>query len=212
MPVNGRISSSQATISSFFHSPAKTKTNKRTNSPIHVDLTADSDGEPPMKKTRTSGPRGTPHTSPVAGPSSGAAERWRFTATYPDKQDLHPIKQRTEAELLSQKERQEAFKKKLLLENNRFLSKKTDTVAHIDSDESESEESDHAFKELNEMFSSKAKGKGKSKVSIQAKPSKKPMVVGPSGEAYTPLENQVVVASRIISNQSYIICSSDSTT
>lgn len=194
MPVNRRAGSSQATISSFFQSsPAKTKANKRTTSPVHVDLTADSDDEPPAKKTRMSGPECTPHTSSVAGPSSGAAERWRFTPTSPEKLDLHPIKQRTEAEVLSQKERREAFKKKLLLENNRFLPKKADTVAHIELDDSGSEESDHAFKELNEMFSSKAKGKGKSKVtSIPIKPSKHAMTLGPSGQAYTPLENQIL--------------------
>jgi DNA mismatch repair protein MSH3 len=199
MPVNRRSGSSQAAISSFFHSfPARTK---RTISPVHVDLTADSDGEPPPKKTRTSGPRDSPHTPPVAGPSSGAAEQWRFTPTSSDKLDSHPIKQRTEAEVLVQKGRREAFKRKLLLENNRFLPKKADTpVAHINLDESESEESDHAFKELNRMFSNNAKGKGKSKDSLPTKPSKKPILVGPSGQPYTPLENQVSVASRIASN------------
>jgi len=170
-----------------------------------VDLTAGSDGEPPTKKTRTSSSRGTPPTSTVVG-SSGTAEQWRYTPTSPDKLDTHPIKQRAEVEVLAQKGRREAFKNKLLLENNPFLRKKADTlVACIELDESESgsEESDHAFKELNEMFSNKAKGK--TKVSIPTKPSKKPVVMGPSGQSYTPLENQ---ASTTFSGyQQLIICS-----
>jgi DNA mismatch repair protein MSH3 len=173
--------------------------NKRTNSPVHVDLTADSDGEPPTKKTRTSGPFCASHTSSVAT-SSGTAERWRFTPTSPDKLDVHPIKQRAEAALASQKDRRDAFKKRLLLENNRFLTKKRDAVTNVESNEEESEESDYAFKELNEMFSNKVTGKGKNKASAPVKSSKKSMVVGPSGQPYTPLENQVYVASQIDSD------------
>ena len=185
MPTNGRTGSSQATISSFFHSSTK-----RLASPVPIDLTADDSddhGEPPTKKTRTSRSIGATRTSP--GPSSGAAEQWRFTPTSPDKPGSHPNKQRALIEVLSPKERREAFKKKLLLENNRFLPKKAGSP--IELDVSEAEESDHAFKELNEMFSNKAKGKGKSKVSIQTKQSTKPVAVGPSGQTYTPLENQV---------------------
>jgi len=193
MPVNKKIGTSQATISSFFPpSPAKTVTNKRAISPVHIDLTVDSDGEPPLKKTRTSGPGGVPYTTPVAGLASGTTEhgQWRFTPTYLDTSDLHPINQRTEADVLAQKERRDAFKKKLLLENNRFLPRKADVPVALD--ESESEESDHAFRELNEMFSNNAKGKGKGRDSILAKSSKKPTMVGPSGQAYTPLENQIL--------------------
>ena len=196
MSVN-RIGSSQATISSFFlPSPAKTTTNKRTISPVHVDLTVDSDGEPPSKKTRTSGPSGVLYAPPVAGLASGPAEhaQWRFTPTSPDTLDLHPIKRNTEAEVLAQKERRDAFKRKLLLENNRFLPRKADTAVPLD--ESESEGSDHTFRELNKMFSNDAKRKGKGKESLLAK-SPKPTVVGPGGYVYTPLENQVSVVARI---------------
>jgi len=206
MPNKGR-GSSQATISSFFQSsPEKTKAKKRMTSPVRVDLTVDSGDEPPTKKIRMSGPGDALATRAVAGRSSGAAEQWRFTSVSSDKLDLHPIKQRTKVEVLTQEERQKAFKKKLLLENNPFLRKKADApAARIELDGSDSEESDHAFKELNEMFSNKAKGKGKSKVSIPARPSKKPILVGPSGQSYTPLENQVGVASRTISDLSYTL-------
>jgi DNA mismatch repair protein MSH3 len=162
-----------------------------------VDLTADSDDEPPTKKIRTSASLGT-LTTPMVAASSGAAEQWRYTPTSPDKLDTHPIKQRTEAEVLAQKARKETFKNKLLLENNSFLRKKADTPVEcieLDGSVIDSEDSDHAFKELNKMFSNKAKGKGK--VSIPTKPSKKPGIIGPSGQSYTPLENQVSTTIQI---------------
>jgi DNA mismatch repair protein MSH3 len=129
----------------------------------------------------------------VAGLASGSVKhaQWRFTPTSSDKLDLHSIEQHTEEKTLAQKERRDAFKKKLLLENNQFLPRKADTPVALD--ESESEESDPAFRELNEMFSNNVTGKGKD--SPSAKLPKKRTPAGPGGQAYTPLENQVSVIS-----------------
>ena len=197
MPVIGMKASSQATISSFFKSSPHNL--KRPTSPVLVDLTADSNDEPPTKKARKSGPTISSHMSSVPVSSSAAIEQWCFVPTSPDKAESGSIRQRTEAELCAQQERREAFKKKLLLENNPFLRKKESHIVPMEVDERESsgEDSDHAFKELNAMFSNTAKGKGKSKTSLPAKQPKKPLVIGPSGQSYTPLENQVHCSARV---------------
>lgn len=96
--------------------------------------------------------------------------------------------------MISARERHEAFKKKLLLENNPFLLKTPDvpTPIKVEDTASSGSESDQAFKELSFMFSNKAKGKGKAANSIA--PTKKlrsHASLGPNGQSYTPLENQV---------------------
>jgi DNA mismatch repair protein MSH3 len=189
--MEGNEPASRATISSFFQSaPLKSKAKKRGASPTGaIDLTADSDGEPPVKKSRRNGP-----ASQKTGSPSGAAEQWRFTPTSPDKAESHTtkVKEPTEAEAAAKKARREAFKKKLLLENNRFIRKESDTtMAPIEEApiEISGGESDSAFKELNLMFSNK--GKGKARAPMTAKQPKKALVLGPSGQSYTPLELQV---------------------
>ena len=197
MPVTGMKASSQATISSFFKSSPHNP--KRPASPVLIDLTADSNDESPTKKARKSGPTISSHMSSLPISSSGVVEQWSFVPTSLDKAGSCPIRQRTEAELFAQEARREAFKKKLLLENNPFLRKEESHIVPMEVDEpgSSGEESDYAFKELNAMFSNTAKGKGKSKPSLPARQSKKPLATGPSGQPYTPLENQVHRSARV---------------
>lgn len=190
MPAKGTGDASQATISSFFQpSPVKSKTKKRGISPSGaIDLTADSDVEPSAKRPRRREP-----TSPIHGSSTSASEQWRFTSSSPDKAEARNVKatELTEAESAAKRARHEAFKKKLLLDNNPFLRKKFDvSVTPLEDGPSETsgEESDQAFKELNVMFSNKGKGKAKAP---PPRTSKKPAVLGPSGQSYTPLELQV---------------------
>ncbi|GLB35404.1 putative DNA-binding domain of DNA mismatch repair MUTS family protein [Lyophyllum shimeji] len=192
MPVRKPSEQPQPTISSFFLPSQKTAASKRAASPPYLDLTGElSDGEPPTKKAKwPSTSYGTPE------PPVGGMAEWRFTPVSPDKPETSAApKQRTEAEIAAAKQRREAFKKKLLLENNPFLRNRPVPepepmpIEVVDVD-SAGEESDQAFKELSEMFSNKAKGKGKA-VSAPPRKAKKPPELGPSGEAYTPLENQI---------------------
>ena len=160
-----------------------------------MDLTVDngSDAEPPAKKLREISPNRNLQNSPADDRGTGTARRWGFTPISPAT-SVTSARQLTEAEAISARERHEAFKKKLLLENNPFLRKTPDVLAPIEVEETESSggESDQAFKELSSMFSNKAKGKAKVANSIT--PTKKlrnQATLGPSGQSYTPLENQV---------------------
>ncbi|KAG6841688.1 hypothetical protein C0991_008326 [Blastosporella zonata] len=184
----------QATISSFFQLSQRSSSGKRASSPIHLDLTADE--EPPTKRLKKSD---TSYTSrQPTTPRGGVAEQWRFTPASPDKPETNAApSQRTEAQIIAAKGRHEAFKKKLLLENNPFIRKPMQShperaSSPIDEQEADSgDESDHAFKELSSLFSNKGKGKGKA-VSTAPRKSKQPVAIGPSGEPYTPLEQQVL--------------------
>ncbi|KAF8061576.1 DNA mismatch repair protein MSH3 [Lyophyllum atratum] len=185
----------QPIISSFFQPSQRVASSKRAASPVQVDLTADSDGEPPLKKVKSVKAA---YNSPERS-SAGAADQWRFTPVSPDKPETSAApNQRSEAEIAAARERHETFKKKLLLENKPRIRK--DDLSKLESEpapievqdtDSAGEESDHVFKELSLMFSNKGKGKSKAVSAPTRKPKKSP-VVGPSGEPYTPLENQIL--------------------
>jgi DNA mismatch repair protein MSH3 len=122
------------------------------------------------------------------------ADGWRFS---PEKSQAGPSRPRTSDETA----RHEAFKKKLLSDNSRFL-KKPEIIGldHEPMDEGSTEvnekdsgdESDR-FQKLSEMFSheGKSRGKAKGKSTGAAKHIQKTVEVGPSGQSYTPLEKQV---------------------
>lgn len=187
---------SQSTISSYFHSATQQPhPGKRTT----IDLTVgDEDYEPPLKRPRTSGR--SVSTSPIRGEVSpkkavpSVADGWRFS---PEKSQAGPSRPRTSDETA----RHEAFKKKLLSDNSRFL-KKPEIIGldHEPMDEGSTEvnekdsgdESDR-FQKLSEMFSheGKSRGKAKGKSTGAAKHIQKTVEVGPSGQSYTPLEKQV---------------------
>ncbi|KIM49419.1 hypothetical protein M413DRAFT_6469 [Hebeloma cylindrosporum] len=187
---------SQSTISSYFHSATQQPhPGKRTT----IDLTVgDEDTEPPLKRLRrTSGSSSLP--SPIRGELSPAktapsvADSWRFS---PEKSQAGPSRARTSDE----KARHEAFKRKLLSDNSRFLKKpeitRLDQHEPMDeggNGEDSGDESDH-FQKLSEMFSheGKAKAKAKGKSTGATKNGQKTVEVGPSGQSYTPLEKQVL--------------------
>ncbi|KAG6842920.1 hypothetical protein H0H93_002849, partial [Arthromyces matolae] len=103
-------------------------------------------------------------------------------------------KKRTKAETAAIKDRREAFKKRLLLDNNPFSRKSTlSAVSPRGEQEAQSagEEPDQAFQEFMSAVHSK-KGKGKEKSKRTGAASTKRTAVGPSGETYTPLEEQVL--------------------
>lgn len=198
----GGQGNSQPTISAFFQPPGK---KRQAASPI--DLTVDSeDGAPRVKSKRAKISTPSSPRTPVATSKTlaSAAEQWRFTPSSPEKTEPSVADpSRTEAEVAAQNQRREAFKRKLLLENSRFILKNpsvpTTECIPVDSppevntnrevgEESE-DESDHTFKELSDMFSHR--GKGKSTERSVSKRARKVLEVGPSGQSYTPLELQV---------------------
>ncbi|KAJ3512522.1 hypothetical protein NLJ89_g3471 [Agrocybe chaxingu] len=198
---------SQSSISSYFQPPASSKSQKRFNSPI--DLTLDDDDEPvPRKRPRlTESPSvSTVKAVPKATSSksgTAVAQSWRFSLSSA-KAGSGPSKQRTAAE----QERHEAFKRKLLQDNSRFLPRFSERNDHeldeedrMDVDEPEGSgqdsdsDGDSRFKKLSEMFANKEKGKAKAtKNAPQTKRTKKATreEIGPSGKPYTPLEKQVL--------------------
>jgi DNA mismatch repair protein MSH3 len=111
----------------------------------------------------------------------------------------------TTPKTVAQQARHEQFKKRLLLDDRALLpNPPTFGVRGIGADdntldpldathESESEadqESDDQFKELQERFANRGR-KGKQPAASPKKRTKKVVEVGPSGQAYTPLELQV---------------------
>ncbi|KAG5354224.1 hypothetical protein C0989_003737 [Termitomyces sp. Mn162] len=196
MPSKKTPERSQPTISSFFQSSQRSSSGKRASSPIQLDLTSNSDEEPPAKRLKKSG--ASDRSRELATPlRASVASQWRFTSVSPDKLAITASTQGTEAEAIVAQERRKAFRKKLLLESDPFIRKHSQpdlsgAASLIEAEEAESagEESDHAFKELNALFSNKNKGKGKAARSTASK-SKKNVAIGPSGEPYTPLEQQV---------------------
>ena len=143
-----------------------------------------------------------------AGPSrtcTGAAEQWRHLPSSPEKLEPLPMKPHNAADEAARQMRHEQFKKKLIGENNPFLQKRSDVddadgmdvdsrgIVENDVDETEASggESDEAFKQLTAIFSDKL---GKGKATGITKRKKKVQEVGPSGQTYTPLEQQVTTA------------------
>ncbi|KAG6893142.1 hypothetical protein C0993_001921, partial [Termitomyces sp. T159_Od127] len=134
---------------------------------------------------------------PATPSRANAASQWRFTPVSPD-ESASIAATHVGAESDSVKKRREAFRKKLLLENNRLTrrpshSELTGAASFLEAQEAESagEDSDHAFQELNALFSNKSKGKGKAAGASGLK-SKRIVKLGPGGEPYTPLEKQVL--------------------
>jgi DNA mismatch repair protein MSH3 len=206
---------SQATISSFFsknspHSKGKFS-KKRSTSPI--DLTVDDEDRQPSKRAKISSTISTGRstlsvTSCTPECTTGAAEKWRFSPEKPMQQS----KSHTIAEESARKKRHEEFTKKLLSENSLFINRRKTTSASDDeamdidcgSRKSKSldiseDELDGKWNDLQEIFSHKAKSNGKSNktgktkavVSATSRGKQKVEDIGPSGETYTPLEQQV---------------------
>ena len=193
---------SQPTISSYFQSSPQ----KRPNS--YIDLTLEGDdndlsgvstpGPPPSKRVRltrttSDSPTGKPAPSPVKT-TSATAEDWRFS---PEKAKARQGNHRHLS--AAERERHEAFKRKLLLDNSLFLMRKeAEEVIQLDpgdgGDESCGGDQDGRFEKLSEMFAHKSQVKGKvidKKGKSSTRLKKKGVELGSSGEPYTPLEKQV---------------------
>ncbi|KAG6821075.1 hypothetical protein H0H93_007234 [Arthromyces matolae] len=190
MPMRRTPERPQQTISSYFKSSQRSSPGKRASSPIQL---VESDEEPPRKRSKTSGTLNDFH-EPTTPSRAGPADQWRFVSASPTTSESTAPKKRTEAETVAIKDRREAFKKRLLLDNNPFARKSTlSAVSPLIEQEAESagEEPDHAFQEFMSAVHSK-KGKGKEKSKRTGAASTKRGAVGPSGETYTPLEEQVL--------------------
>ncbi|KAG5652337.1 hypothetical protein H0H81_005358 [Sphagnurus paluster] len=199
MPARKSHDRPQATISAFFQPSQRSSSGKRAASPIHIDM-SDEDERPAKKARRSETAYQSPE--PLALYREGPASQRRFNGASPDKlESSFPPRQRTDAEIAAARERREAFKKKLLLDNNPFLRNRSvqpepEPESHkAQGADSTDEDSDNAFKELSLMFSNTSKARGKTKKAVPATAAKKvknPPVLGPSGESYTPLEIQVL--------------------
>ncbi|KAF9533444.1 DNA mismatch repair protein MSH3 [Crepidotus variabilis] len=188
----------QPTISAFFQ-PSPEKSKKRGSS--YIDLTIEDDdeaGPSSAKRVKLANNEGFQGGSSSQVPqgtqaqhTTAVAEQWRFTGV-----DAGPSQPKTAAELA----RHEAFKRKLLSDNSRFLKTEEnedgdpmDVDEEEDEDESEDEapkNDDERFAQLESLFAHKPKGKGKAVVPLAR--SKKAVKIGPKGKPYTPLELQVV--------------------
>lgn len=130
------------------------------------------------------------------------AVRWNFTPLSPEK----PLTAKPSAPLSEEqgrqlKSRREQFKKRLLINASPPLTGRDPSVELTGIDDQElglesdsGGDSDTVFKELTDMFSHNGKGKGKGKgkaAAVPVKRIKKPEIIGPSGQSYTPLELQV---------------------
>jgi DNA mismatch repair protein MSH3 len=167
-----------------------------------------------MKRdTSTSSQEDARATSSQSRIMTTVADKWRYNISSPEnlEQGMTP------ADKNARQLRHEAFRKKLLGENSVFIRRKSDANEAKDviedgsggetaatETETSGDESDRAFKDLQDMFLQKhLKGKAKSKtksrvlaaqapvVSSTGKGKKKVEELGPSGKTYTPLENQV---------------------
>ena len=195
----------QPTISAFFQaSPSATR--KRSASSFPIDLTANSDDDelPAIKRPRLPGHEHNTSSAPAqnSAGSTSVADDWRFS---PEKSKQANVKK---IRTTSEQERHEAFKRKLLQDNNRFLKKEPSAVQMnqdaMDVDESVASSEEESFNKLSDMFSHKDKGKGKAggKAATAVKSPKKNVDLGPSGQSYTPLELQVSLAKLQISSNS----------
>jgi DNA mismatch repair protein MSH3 len=125
--------------------------------------------------------------------TAATAEDWRFS---PEKARAGGCHRQLSA---AEKERQEAFKRKLLLDNSRFLRKEAEEVVDegiVDpgnGGDELCEENDGRFEKLSEMFAHKSQVKANDKKgkSFTLRSKKTVVELGPSGEPYTPLEKQV---------------------
>ena len=201
--------SSQGMISSYFtaKSPAKGPPKKRPSSPI--DLTGDDDSAP-VKKARTSLTEASVANT-QAGPSrieARTAELWRYSPSPSPSRPTEQPDALTPAQVAARKARHEAFKKKLLGDNNTLFRRKSERDADVfdvdvqtyhepsrttDRVDDSGDDSDSAFRNLRDVFSHNgAKRKSSVKAASKSRSSKKAdEEIGPSGQTYTPLEKQV---------------------
>ncbi|KAF8959081.1 DNA mismatch repair protein MSH3 [Flammula alnicola] len=195
------MTASQSTISAYFqHTTSPRKSGKRVSSPIDLTLDGEDAGrKAPSKRPRLAGCDTTPfaHDGPSSSKnmSTTVADDWRYSPEKP--KQAGPSKPRTGLE----KERHEAFKRKLLQDNSSFLKKELniieddrDQAIGVDEGEGSAEDSGNEsdrFQRLSEMFSHRDKGKGKAKTKSTAQ-TRKVTEVGPSGQSYTPLEKQIL--------------------
>ena len=202
-PVMQATRGTQPTISAYFQ-PSPSATRKRTASSFPIDLTADSDDDelPAMKRPRLPGHEHTTPSEPAqySAGSTSVADDWRFSPEKLKQANVEKIR------TTSEKERHEAFKRKLLQDNNRLLKKESSTVQSnqdaMEVDESVVSSEEESFNKLSDMFSHKDKGRGKAGGKAAVKSPKKHVELGPGGQSYTPLELQVSVAKVWISSNS----------
>ncbi|KAF9009406.1 DNA mismatch repair protein MSH3 [Cyathus striatus] len=190
MPAN-KNGTSQATISSFFRpSQSPDKGKRRRDSPIEI---SSDDDQPSKKKSKGSSlPKEGPEpSSGLSSSSTSLNNQWRFVPLQSTGHGAEPP-QASDDDLRARKLRHEAFKKRLLQDNNRFIDKSSETpeqdVTEVDSGSYslEDEEEEGAVEQLSKLFSSTAGSKRK-----VAQKTKAPVEIGPSGQSYTPLELQI---------------------
>ncbi|KAF8894689.1 muts domain V-domain-containing protein [Infundibulicybe gibba] len=194
---------SQATISAFFAPPTQIPTQNsgpsttRQRSASFFDLTNDSDEDAPVRKRQKTAPAADSATATSPRRVSGSVEQWRFTPGRPGhegREDGDMKGDSNSEEQKARKRRHEAFKNKLLQENNRFLPHKPKPDAPDEEEErQEDDSSDGAFEELRAAFSNKHKSRT---VAVRATKKAEQVQLGPSGQAYTPLELQVLRLKR----------------
>lgn len=175
--------SAQPTLSAYFKptvTPSSSKIGRRISSPI--DLTGEyGTTEIPRKRLRLTSPdESLPSLRSDASPS--AVDNWRYSPDKQKTQQSRPSEPRTRRD----EKRLAAFKRSLLQDNNRFLTRDSpegeDVGGAVESD---------PFDKLTDMFSHQQKNKSKVKGKALASTSKKAGELGPSGKLYTPLEKQV---------------------
>jgi DNA mismatch repair protein MSH3 len=181
MPSASSSKNSQRTLSTFFQASPR----KRDSS--FIDLTQDDEPDSTaQKRIRLSAT--TADTSGESRSRDTLADSWRFS---PEK-----AKQTTSSTpSASEKQRHEAFKRKLLQDNSLFLRNKSEDTEEGQADEPHASdglpEADERFEKLHEMFAHKSSVQAKGKAKQESLKKKKPVDIGPSGEPYTPLEKQV---------------------
>ncbi|KAJ8700304.1 Mismatch repair protein msh3 [Pleurotus ostreatus] len=197
-----RASNSQIPISKYFSPPSR----KRAGSEV-IDLTqSDSDDAEPRSQRAQKRARTT--TAPASSQGQRAAgrpsvERWRFTPS--------PLKTVTTGDATAVlPEVREAFRRKLLTSSQvggeppstpkaskgkgRAQEPQEEfTASPISSGlGSPPSDGDQAFNELTALFPKKSKGKKIKAPPVRKVVSKAPERVGPSGQTYTPLEEQIL--------------------
>ena len=184
-------------ISSFFSQPSKDSGTSfepplRSGSPI--DLTISDEEEPPTKKQKTRhGPTSDSSTQRQSQSQHAHASRWCYVPS----QSPEKIPLNSEA-----KERRELYSKQLLAENSSFVDASEAPGHGLPSDHADGEpdssgaDSDNEFKHLQKLFARKTELK-KPRKATQERTTKKQTELGPSGEPYTALEQQVWSSSLI---------------
>lgn len=192
-------------------SPAKHAAKKQKTAHVndHLFLPRTPSPQPSGKSTLEPGPSRvlrTPPTHPNSPSQSPAARRWRYEPT-----QTSPFA-RTESQEAEVRKKRERLVRALVADNSSFhrsstayvRDRSTSAVPGTNGNRNEEgdarsgasgDESDSQFKELQDMFalsSGKDKGKGRAKSGrVQPEKGGKKAEIGPSGQTYTPLEQQV---------------------